>query len=110
MTYRTSPHKRSIITTMEKTDPYTVLASSMQLEYPLNDALPSTEHSRDRLLAKIYNFRKNEQAKQGVSDEDFALLYAYTLVTGQLSKEIQDVFQEIETLFGTLNEELLKLQ
>lgn len=32
------------------------------------------------------------------------------LVTGQLSNEIREVVKEIESLFGTLNEDLLKLQ
>ena len=32
------------------------------------------------------------------------------LVTGQLSKEITDAGDEIEKLFGFLNEELLQLQ
>ncbi len=49
----------------------------MKLEYPLNDALPNTEHARDRLLARMYSFRKHEQLKTGAKDEDFALLYAY---------------------------------
>ena len=31
------------------------------------------------------------------------------LVTGQLSKEIQDVYWVIEDLFGVLDEDLLKL-
>ena len=88
---------------------FQVLASSMKLEYPLNEALPSTDHARDRLLAKIFRFRK-EKADLGATDEDFALLYAYALVTGQLSIEIDQVGQEIEKLFGTLNEDVLKLQ
>ena len=45
-----------------------VLASSMKLEYPLNEALPNTEHARDRLLAKIFKYRKE---KPGAKDEDF---------------------------------------
>lgn len=99
----------------------------MKLEYPLNDALPNTEHTRDRLLAKIFNYRKYEQAKSTTTDEDFGLLYAYgtvdpyacvglrtdrssiALVTGQLSQEIKIVLKEIEGLFGVLNEDLLKL-
>lgn len=88
---------------------FQVLASSMKLEYPLNEALPSTDHPRDRLLAKVFRFRK-EKVNSGASDEDFALLYAYALVTGQLSIEIDNVGREIEKLFGTLNEEALKLQ
>jgi len=88
---------------------FQVLASSMKLEYPLNEALPSTDHARDRLLAKVFRFRK-ERVDSGATDEDFALLYAYALVTGQLSTEIDNVGREIEKLFGTLNEEALKLQ
>ena len=88
---------------------FSVLASSMKLEYPLNEALPSTEHARDRLLAKIFRFRK-ELESSGATDEDFALLYAYALVTGQLSNEIEKVGRELEKLFGTLNEDALKLQ
>ena len=86
------------------------MASSMKLQYPLNEALPSADNARERLLAKIFHFRQEEKDKIGATDEDFELLYAYALVTGQLSKEIQDMGGEIETLFGVLNEELLKLQ
>ena len=32
------------------------------------------------------------------------------LVTGQLADDLQEVIREIETLFGTLDEESLKLQ
>lgn len=89
---------------------YSVLASSMKLEYPLNDALPNTDHTRDRLLARIFAYRKGEAATNGTMDEDFGLLYAYALVTGQLSQEIKEVLREVENLFGVLDEELLKLQ
>ena len=36
--------------------------------------------------------------------------FAIALITGQLSKEINEVGKEIEKLFGLLNEDLLKLQ
>ena len=87
-----------------------VLASSMKLEFPLNDALPSADHARDRLLAKIFTFRKHDRAAKGTTDEDFALLYAYALVTGQISKEIHELERKLEKLFGVFNEDLLKLQ
>ena len=60
-------------------NPSAVLASSMKLEYPLNDALPNTDNARDRLLAKIFRFRKEEKEKDAtdVTDQDFELLYAY---------------------------------
>jgi hypothetical protein len=96
---------------------FQVLASSMKLEYPLNDALPSTTHSRDRLLAKIFHYRKTvagrsegDEGAPVAKDEDYEMLYAYTLVTGQLADEITKVEREVEELFGVMDEELLKLQ
>ncbi|KAL8772165.1 MAG: hypothetical protein Q9209_002600 [Squamulea sp. 1 TL-2023] len=56
---------------------FQVIASSIKLEYPLNDALPSIEHTRDRLLAKVFGFRKEEKSAIVTSDEDFTLLYSY---------------------------------
>ena len=56
---------------------FQVLASSMKLQYPLNEALPSADNARDRLLAKLFRFRKEEKDSLGASDEDFELLYAY---------------------------------
>ncbi|KAF2173608.1 hypothetical protein M409DRAFT_61946 [Zasmidium cellare ATCC 36951] len=88
---------------------FTVLASSIKLEYPLNDVLPNIDDRRDRLLAKISEFRRTGEGRELTTEQDYELLYAYVLVTGQLAKDIQAVGAEIETLFGTLNEENLKL-
>ena len=49
----------------------------MKLEFPLNEALPNTDNARDRLLANIFAYRREEKVAQGTSDEDFATLYAY---------------------------------
>jgi len=49
----------------------------MKLEYSLNEALPNTDHAHDRLLAKIFRFRKDEKDRIEATDEDFELLYAY---------------------------------
>ena len=68
----------SVSLTCHFANPRAVLASSMKLEYPLDEALPSIEHTRDRLLARIFDYRKTTRAKDGsLDDEDFALLYAY---------------------------------
>ncbi|KAL8728318.1 MAG: hypothetical protein Q9166_005461 [cf. Caloplaca sp. 2 TL-2023] len=89
---------------------FQVMASSIKLEYPLNnDALPSIEKTRDRLLAKIFGFRKEAKSAVITSDEDFALLYSYVLVTGQLANAMKDISSELESLFGVLNEDVLKL-
>jgi len=49
----------------------------MKLEYPINDSLPNIEHTRDRLLAKVYDFRAYVAGEDFAKDEDFELLYAY---------------------------------
>lgn len=82
----------------------------MKIEYPLNDALPSIDHTRDRLLAKSFQFRQTSGAQRSTIDEDFELLYVYALVTAQLAKEISNVSAELERLYGVLDEDLLKLQ
>lgn len=49
----------------------------MKLEYPLNDALPSIENARDRLLARIFRYRQDKSVSSLTTDSDYALLYAY---------------------------------
>ena len=53
------------------------MASSMKLAYPLNDVLPNIEHTRDRLLAKVFDFRQQDLGKTVAAAEDYELLYAY---------------------------------
>ncbi|KAI9893223.1 MAG: hypothetical protein M1814_000350 [Vezdaea aestivalis] len=89
---------------------FQVLASSMKLEYPINNALPSIDHTRDRLLARTFEFRKAEEGNENITDEDFGLLYAYALVTAQLAADIEAIGDEIESLFGVFDEDLLKSQ
>lgn len=97
---------------------FQALASCIMLEYPLTDAIPTVESNKDRLLGKIYQFRKDnmEAALKGddnnvvVEDKDYALLYAYTLVTLQVAAELNKVRNEIEDLFGVLHEEATLLQ
>ena len=91
-----------------------VLASSMKLEYSLaSEALPNAERARDRLLAKIFAYRREDLESDDEpksKDEDYGLLYTYALVTGQLGTEIQAVVKEVEALFGIIDEESLQLQ
>lgn len=49
----------------------------MKLAYPLNDVLPNVEHTRHRLLAKVFEFRRTGLGKVVATDEDYELLYAY---------------------------------
>ncbi|KAI5926947.1 ribosomal protein L19 [Camillea tinctor] len=133
---------------------FQVLASSIMLEYPLTDAIPSVMVIRDKLLGKIFRFRQehnegwaevegssaetsngnnnggvdnntgegknvamigamNKVPRLGnvtIEEPDYALLYAYALVTGQVAKELKAVESEVEGLFGRLDEDSLLLQ
>ena len=53
------------------------MASSMKLEYPLNAVLPNIEGTRDRLLAKVFEFRRTALGKTEAKDKDYELLYTY---------------------------------
>ncbi|RYP35092.1 hypothetical protein DL767_003997 [Monosporascus sp. MG133] len=164
---------------------FQVLASSIMLEHPLTDAIPSVDSTRDLLLSKIFRFRKEHSGSGGdvlevggggrlsmasasvsaattsleqqqqtrhyrsasdgdmapfentaargkgitngkppsssssdnkvgddviVEETDYALLYAYALVTGQVAKELKVVEREVEGLFGRLGDDVLLLQ
>lgn len=140
---------------------FQVLASSLKLEYKVSSRGVGVGHARDRLLARVWRYRrlqdssassftndstnsnnesqmpssstpvtKTSKSSRGKSregnireaedeeelelvvptrDEDYALLYAYALVTGQLAEEIDKVEREIAGLFGTLDEEMMEL-
>ncbi|KAI9797179.1 MAG: hypothetical protein M1825_006038, partial [Sarcosagium campestre] len=85
---------------------FQVLASSVKMEYPLTGQLPSIEHTRDRFLMKIFNYRKGSQRARDTTEADYSLLYAFALVTGQLAVELNKAAREVEQLYGVLNEDL----
>lgn len=107
---------------------FQVLASCIMLEYPLLDAIPTIDRNKDRLLNKVYQFRKDHmemnlriragdenasdaEAVQTMAEErDYALIYAYTLVTAQVAAELKKIRDEVEGLFGVLNENELLLE
>jgi len=71
---------------------FSVLASTVSLEYPLNDVLPNIEHSRDRLLAKIFDFRRSNENNSNIVDSDYELLYAYGKYHSQLFSTSANAF------------------
>jgi hypothetical protein len=56
---------------------FSVLASSLKLEYPLNDDLPNIESRRDKLLAKIFEFRRDQAQEVEMEEADYEGIYAY---------------------------------
>ncbi|EGX89380.1 hypothetical protein CCM_07631 [Cordyceps militaris CM01] len=87
---------------------FQVLASSTMLEYPLTAAIPSIARARDRFLSKVFEFREKTPAALDISEKDYALLYAYALVTGQVADELMKITRhEIESLLGVLKDDPL---
>lgn len=81
----------------------------------MSDGLPNAGNPRDRLLTKIFQYRKMANNSEDPSvvvatDGDYELLYAYALVTGQLADEIRKVEKEVAGLFAAIDGESLKLQ
>lgn len=95
---------------------FQVIASSMMLEYPLTNAVPNIVALRNDLLSKVFQFRKlhspheDEDEDILVEEKDYALLYAYVLVTGQVADELRVFEREIEGLYGVLDEDSVLLQ
>lgn len=103
---------------------FQVVASSTMLEYPFADATPSIVSARENLLSKIFQFRKDHSSRPPshdsedsddpaevlVEERDYALLYAYALVTGQVADELRMVGKEIGSVFGVLDEDTRLLQ
>ncbi|KIL92250.1 hypothetical protein FAVG1_04658 [Fusarium avenaceum] len=103
---------------------FQVVASSTMLEYPFADATASIVSARENLLSKIFEFRKehprrllfedsgssSDSEQLLVEERDYALLYAYALVTGQVADELRMVGKEIGSLFGVLDEDTRLLQ
>lgn len=82
----------------------------MQIAYPITDAVPNIEHTRDRFLAKLFDFRTKGPGREEATDEDYELLYAYALVTGQIALELDLIARYLEQLYGVLDEESLRLR
>lgn len=71
---------------------FSVLASSIKLEYPLNDVMPSVEHTRDRLLARISEFRRSGDGRDVATEQDYELIYAYGMSFTLLNPSFFDLF------------------
>jgi len=86
-----------------------VLGSSIRMGFPLPGTLPNTVRARDRLLAKLFDYRSRVRGQEGKTDEDFALIYAFALVTLRISDSLDTCVKNVESLYGVLEEEMLEL-
>jgi arginine repressor len=67
-------------------------------------------HTEGLMITQAGLRRRSSLGLVKVKDEDYEILYAFILVTGQLSEEIEKVQREVESLFGVLDEGALELR
>ncbi|RDW28748.1 Fusaric acid resistance protein-like-domain-containing protein [Yarrowia lipolytica] len=124
----TTPHEAVLLksTLAERTElshriflRFYMLASAMKLGFPFPDNLPSTKHSRDRMMVKlnIYRGSQPEEYEQNnvmaagseITDNDFALLYIYILVCVTITSELEILAKLMQDLFGVIDEEMFDI-
>ncbi|KAG5356607.1 hypothetical protein CKK34_5978 [Yarrowia sp. E02] len=124
----TTPHEAVLLksTLAERTElshriflRFYMLASAMKLGFPFPDNLPSTEHSRERMMVKlnIYRGSQPEEYEQNqvmaagseITDNDFALLYIYILVCMTITSELETLAKLMQDLFGVIDEEMFDI-
>ncbi|KAH3679021.1 hypothetical protein WICMUC_001216 [Wickerhamomyces mucosus] len=82
-----------------------MVSSSITLGIPLPSKPASTEHSKDRIMVKLGEIRKEKLLK----DEDYVLLYSYVLISNVITRELNNVIKLLGDLYGLVNEETLEI-
>ncbi|KAF8422669.1 Fusaric acid resistance protein-like-domain-containing protein [Tirmania nivea] len=87
-----------------------ILASSIRLGFPLPDTLPRLEGARDRLLARLWEYRRERVRGEVVKwEEEFQGVYAYVLVLGRIAEGLGECVEVLNGLYGVLEEEMLEI-
>ncbi|KAF7714774.1 Uncharacterized protein PECH_007327 [Penicillium ucsense] len=86
---------------------FEIIASTVDLGHTLEDVPANVARARDELLAQISRFRQDKIASQVTTDEDYALLYAYIIVSGQLSDELLQISSELGRIFPASDDSLV---
>ncbi|KAF8459390.1 Fusaric acid resistance protein-like-domain-containing protein [Terfezia claveryi] len=87
-----------------------ILASSIRLGFPLPDTLPRLEGARDRLLARLWEYRREKvRGEEGRWEEEFQGVYAYVLVLGRIAEGLSECVAVLNGLYGVLDEEMLEI-
>lgn len=87
-----------------------MIASAMKLNFPLPVKPASMEHAKDRMLYKLSEIRSchTDNSELTLKDEDYFLLYSYTLVTSAISEELHIIIELIKELLGELTEDMFQ--
>lgn len=57
----------------------------------------------------MFEYRRQHKGDSGDPDEDFALIYAYALVTARVSEGLEELINIMGQLYGLLEEDMLEV-
>ncbi|KAK9242304.1 Fusaric acid resistance protein-like-domain-containing protein [Lipomyces tetrasporus] len=87
-----------------------LLSSALRLGLPLPDHLPNTEHARDRMIAKVNEFRRKQVREARVGGEDeFVLFYSFILATLSINDGLLHIIAMLQQIYGTIEDETLTI-
>lgn len=92
-----------------------MLASAMKLGLPLASDPATTENAMMKMLIKLADVRRTVEARKelgksaGLKNDDFVLFYTYCLVTNSIVHQLENLMEEVISLFGKIDEETLDL-
>ncbi|KAK9370375.1 hypothetical protein V1509DRAFT_617580 [Lipomyces kononenkoae] len=87
-----------------------VLSSALRLGLPLPDNLPNTEYARQRMIAKVNEFRLEQVGNAPVGNEDeFVLFYSFILATLSINEGLLQIIAAQQQIYGTVEDEALSI-
>ncbi|KAK9384683.1 Fusaric acid resistance protein-like-domain-containing protein [Lipomyces mesembrius] len=87
-----------------------LLSSALRLGLPLPDHLPNTEHARERMIAKVNEFRLKQVSDARMGNEDeFVLFYSFILATLSINEGLLHIIATQQQIYGTIEDETLAI-
>ncbi|KAK9354983.1 hypothetical protein V1523DRAFT_424571 [Lipomyces doorenjongii] len=87
-----------------------LLSSALRLGLPLPDHLPNTEHARERMIAKVNEFRLKQVSDVRIGNEDeFVLFYSFILATLSINEGLLHIIAMQQQIYGTIEDETLAI-
>ncbi|KAK9433329.1 Fusaric acid resistance protein-like-domain-containing protein [Lipomyces doorenjongii] len=87
-----------------------LLSSALRLGLPLPDHLPNTEHARERMIAKVNEFRLKQVSDVRIGNEDeFVLFYSFILATLSINEGLLHIIAMQQQIYGTIEDETLTI-
>ncbi|KAJ5756152.1 hypothetical protein N7533_005695 [Penicillium manginii] len=85
----------------------TTIAAAVEVGHTFSDFPTNVDRPRDELLAHISRYRQDKRVSGATNDEDYVLLYAYIIMSRQLSNEVIQITTELARIFPAPDGDLI---